>query len=132
MDKNIIFLTLTEVMTIHQDQIESYGGSLGIRDQGMLQAALAQPEASFAGAFLHPDIYAMAAAYLYHIAMNHPFIDGNKRVATVSALVFLELNDYEFDVAEELLEKTVFKVASSNMSKEELTTFFRQFTKPLC
>lgn len=104
-------------MLIHQNQIENYGGSLGVRDRGMLEAALAQPESSFADTYLHPDIYSMAAAYLYHIAMNHPFVDGNKRVATVSSLVFLELNDYELEVDEDLLEKTVFRVASSEMEK---------------
>lgn len=130
MKDNTIFLTLIEVMAIHQDQINNYGGSLGVRDQGMLEAALAQPESSFGGSYLHPDIYTMAAAYLYHLAMNHPFIDGNKRVATVSALVFLEMNDHELDVDEKLLEEIVFKVASGNLSKEELVSFFRKYTKP--
>ncbi len=131
MAKDIIFLTLIEVMSIHQDQIENYGGSLGVRDQGMLEGALAQSESSFGGAYLHPDIYSMAAAYLYHIAMNHPFVDGNKRVATVSSLVFLEFNGYELDVSENLLEETVLKVASGNMGKNELTEFFRAYTKLL-
>jgi len=129
MDESIIFLTLTEVMAIHQNQIDNYGGSLGVRDKGMLEAAMAQPESSFAGSYLHPDIYSMAGAYLYHIAMNHPFVDGNKRVATVSALVFLEFNDYELDVNEGLLEETVLQVASSKLSKDELIEFFRAYTK---
>lgn len=129
MDESIVFLTLIEVMAIHQNQIENYGGLLGLRDKGMLDAALAQPESSFAGSYLHPDIYSMAGAYLYHIAMNHPFVDGNKRVATVSALVFLELNNHELDVTSDLLEKTVMKVAGSELSKDELIEFFRAYTK---
>lgn len=131
MNKNILFLTLTEVMLIHQNQIENYGGSLGVRDKGMLEAALAQPESSFGGTFLHPDIYSMAGAYLYHIAMNHPFVDGNKRVATVSSLMFLELNDYELVVDENLLEETVLKVAASQLSKDKLIEFFRAYTQPI-
>lgn len=123
-----IFLTLDEVMAIHQDQIANYGGSLGIRDQGLLDGALAQPESSFDGIYLHPDIYSMAAAYLYHVVMNHPFIDGNKRVGTVSALVFLELNGHELEVSEDLLEKTVFKVASGKMNKEDITKLFKTHT----
>lgn len=129
MGENITFLTLMEVMAIHQNQIDNYGGSLGMRDKGMLDAALAQPESSFAGNYLHPDIYSMAGAYLYHIVMNHPFIDGNKRVGTVSALIFLELNDYELEVDSDLLEEVVMKVAASKLSKEELIEFFRAYTK---
>ncbi len=75
------FLTLAEVIEIHVDQIKRYGGRQGIRDFGLLESALAQPEASFGGEWLHRDVYEMAAAYAYHICQNHPFIDGNKRTA---------------------------------------------------
>lgn len=126
---DILFLTFFEVLEIHDNQIKLYGGSLGIRDQGLLLAALAQPEATFNGSFLHADIYSMAAAYLYHIVQNHPFVDGNKRVGTVSSLVFLEFNDFELDVDEETLENTVMETASSRISKDELTNFFRKYTK---
>ena len=129
MEKNILFLNLNEVMLIHQNQIDLYGGSLGVRDHGLLEAALAQPESSFGGEYLHPDVYSQAAAYLFHLVMNHAFIDGNKRVATVSALVFLEMNDYELEVDEGLLFETVMKVASSKLSKDELIQFFRKYTK---
>src|SRR5512143_1409321 len=88
----IIFLTLAEVIEIHADQITRYGGSHGIRDMDLLSSAVAMSSASFGGKFLHADIFEMAAAYAFHIAQNHPFIDGNKRAALASALVFLELN----------------------------------------
>src|SRR6185369_192349 len=87
------FLTLDEVLEIHRDQIVRYGGSMGVRDMGLLQSALAQPQATFERQFLHHDIFEMAAAYLFHIVQNHPFIDGNKRVGVAAALVFLLLND---------------------------------------
>ena len=131
MIEDIIFLTLTEVMAIHQNQIDNYGGSLGIKDQRMLDAALSQPKSGVIGRYLHPDIYSMAGAYLYHLAMDHPFIDGNKRVATVSALIFLELNNYELDVNEDLLKETVFKVAAGQLSKNELIEFIRIHTKAI-
>ena len=73
------FLSLDEVLELHDDQISSFGGTPGLRDEGLLESALAQPQATFGGQFLHPTIAEQAAAYLYHIAMNHPFIDGNKR-----------------------------------------------------
>src|SRR5437867_10279787 len=86
------FLSLDEILEIHKDQIARYGGMAGIRDLGLLQSALAQPQATFGSQFLHADLIEMAAAYLFHIVQNHPFIDGNKRVGAVAALVFLQLN----------------------------------------
>ncbi|MDF0551888.1 Fic family protein [Kamptonema sp. UHCC 0994] len=69
------------VLIIHARQIEKFGGSQGIRDEGLLESALAQPQSTFGGELLHPTIQDQAAAYFYHLAMNHPFIDGNKRTA---------------------------------------------------
>ncbi len=86
------FLTLGEVLEIHRDQIGRYGGAAGIRDLGLLQSALSQPRATFGGEFLHGDLAEMAAAYLFHLVCDHPFVDGNKRVGLVSAIVFLRLN----------------------------------------
>lgn len=87
------FLTIDEVLAIHQDQIARYGGSAGVRDWGLLQSAIAMPAATFGGQFLHGDLSEMAAACLFHIVQNRPFIDGNKRVGAVAAYVFLALND---------------------------------------
>jgi death-on-curing protein len=78
-------LTLAEVLTILQDQITRYGGDYGLRDLGLLSAAVAVPQASFGGHWAHEDLYEMAAAYAFHISQNHPFVDGNKRVALASA-----------------------------------------------
>jgi len=82
------FLKLQRVLQIHESQIESFGGSSGIRDLGLLKSALAMPQASFGGTYLHADLYEMAAAYLFHIVSNHPFLDGNKRTGTAVALFF--------------------------------------------
>ena len=90
--KDPLFLRLNEIIEIHTDQIARYGGLAGIRDMGLLQSAVAMPMSSFGGQYLHADLYEMAAAYLYHLVNNHAFIDGNKRVGTVTAIVFLELN----------------------------------------
>ncbi len=87
-----VFLSEEDVLLTHTQMIELYGGSPGVRDLGMLQSALAQPCAAFGGQYLHEDLFAMAAAYIFHIAMNHPFIDGNKRAALAAALTFLDLN----------------------------------------
>src|SRR4030067_1897134 len=92
MMEDVLFLTLAEVVDIHSNQIKLYGGLPGIRDITLLSSAIAMPHASFHGEYLHNGIYEMAAAYAFHIGRNHPFVDGNKRAALVSALVFLELN----------------------------------------
>ena len=75
-----LFLTVDEVLEIHEEQIERYGGSSGLRDAAALESAVATPQATFGGEFLHTSIPAMAAAYLYHLCQNHPFTDGKKRV----------------------------------------------------
>ena len=86
------FLGLQEVLEIHRDQVTRYGGTAGIRDLDLLKSALGMPGATFNGEFLHTDVYEMAAAYLFHLVKNHPFLDGNKRVGAVAALVFLTLH----------------------------------------
>jgi len=80
------FLSLDEVLEIHEQQIERYGGSLGLRDPAALESVVATPQATFGGEFLHASIPAMAAAYLYHLCQNHPFIDGNKRAGANAAI----------------------------------------------
>lgn len=90
-----LFLTLDEVLEIHRQQIEYYGGAPGIRDLALLESAIARPQATFSAGFLHASIPAMAAAYLFHICRNHPFVDGNKRVAANAAITFLLMNDWE-------------------------------------
>ena len=119
------FLTLAEVIEIHADQIQRYGGQQGVRDFSLLESALAQPEASFAGEWLHRDIYDMAAAYAYHVCQNHPFVDGNKRTSLACALVFLELNGVSLSDPHGSLRDTMVSVASSQMSKAELAQLFR-------
>jgi death on curing protein len=92
-----LFLTLDDVLESHSEQIAAYGGRDGIRDLGLLESALAQPEAMFDGERLHADLFEMAAAYLLHLVMNHPFIDGNKRVGLEATLIFLEINGVSVD-----------------------------------
>jgi death-on-curing protein len=114
------FLTLAEVVDVHADQLQRYGGQAGVRDLGLLQSALAQPEASFGGAWLHPTLNDMAAAYAYHLCQNHPFVDGNKRTALACALVFLELNGVGVLDPQGVLKRTMVSVASGHMNKAAL------------
>jgi death on curing protein len=124
-----VFLTLAEVIEVHVDQIRRYGGQAGLRDLGLLQSALAQPQASFAGQWLHNDLYAMAGAYAYHLCQNHPFIDGNKRIALASALVFLELNGISLLDPRGRLKNAMFRIASGKMKKEEFERLLRKLPR---
>lgn len=124
--KEPLFLGLDEVFEIHRDQIERYGGRPGIRDIELLQSALAMPAAGFGEGYLHTDIQEMAAAYLFHIVRNHPFVDGNKRTGAVAALVFLMMNGIELHASEESLEKMVRSVAEGETGKAGVAEFFRK------
>ena len=116
---------MSEILIILQDQIRRYGGTYGLRDPALLSSALAMPSSSFEGKYLHRDLFEQAAAYAFHICQNHPFIDGNKRTALASALVFLSLNDIELDDPKEDLYDLMMKVAKGKASKSEIATKFR-------
>jgi death-on-curing protein len=124
-----LFLTLAEVVEIHSDQIRRYGGQEGLRDHNLLESAVAQPEASFGGEWLHPDLCSMASAYAYHLCQNHCFIDGNKRAALACALVFLEMNGVTLLDPRGRLKEAMVLVASGKMEKEALAGLFRQLSK---
>ena len=125
-----VFLSLDEVLEIHQQQIERYGGSGGLREAGALESAVAEPQATFGGEFLHKTIPAMAAAYLFHLCQNHPFIDGNKRVGANAAITFLLMNDWEPTFEQQELADVVLAVASSGLSKQQLIEIFESRCKP--
>ena len=111
------FLDLAEVVEIHADQLERYGGRPGVRDWGLLQSALAMPRAGAQGQYFHSFPFEMAAAYLFHITLNHPFTDGNKRVAAVSTLIFLELNGVPIVISNKDLVTLVLAVAEGKLDK---------------
>lgn len=119
------FLSIEDVLSLHADQINLYGGSHGVRDAGLLESAVAQPHATFGGAYLHGDVFEMAAAYLFHIVQNHAFFDGNKRTGAVAGLVFLDLNGIEIDAPKGSLYDLTLSVATGQADKAEIAEFFR-------
>jgi death-on-curing protein len=125
-----VFLTLDDVLEIHEQQIELYGGSHGLRDPGALESAVATPQATFGGEYLHGSLCLMAAAYLFHITQNHPFIDGNKRAGANAAITFLLMNDLEPRFSEDALVDLVLGVAQGVMPKERIARFFEECTRP--
>lgn len=125
MAKDPRFLTLAQVLRFHAYQIQRFGGEEGIRDPGLLESALAQPQASFGGQWLHKTIFAMAAAYAFHVCKNHPFLDGNKRTAMVTALVFLETNGISLLDPKDTLPEAIEKIAMNKMNKEEFAALLQ-------
>jgi death-on-curing protein len=124
-----LFLTLDEVLSLHEDQIDRYGGLGSVRDAGLLESAMGSAAATFGGVFLHETVFEMAAAYLFGLCRNHPFLDGNKRTAVASALTFLEMNGEEISADEDAFFDLVIGVADGRVSKAEVAVFFQEHAK---
>jgi death-on-curing protein len=122
------FLSLEQVKALHKLQIDQFGGSHGVRDEGLLLSALAQPESGYGDEYFHGDIYSMAAAYLFHLVKNHAFHDGNKRIAALTAAVFLQVNGLKVIADEDEFEKLLLDAAQSLVTKEQIADFFRRNT----
>jgi death-on-curing protein len=113
------------VPSIQADLLKRYGGTVGIRDRGLLSSALAQPKMTVQKKFLHRTLFDKAAAYGFHICRNHPFVDGNKRIAFVLMDVFLQENGWELQASEEEAYETMIRLASGNLSKNDLSTWLK-------
>jgi len=124
------FLDIDDIIEVQQHLIETYGGEPGLRDPGLLQSAMAMPQAAFGGQFLHEDLYLMAAAYLFHIVKNHPFVDGNKRAGTAAAIAFLDINDVQVQADQDALAAFVVEVAESTHAKAAIADFLRRHSAP--
>jgi death-on-curing protein len=123
---NPLCLTLDEVLSLHEEQLRLFGGSTGIRQIDLLQSAMGNVEATFGEIFLHETIFEMAAAYLYGICRNHPFVDGNKRTATAAALAFLRMNEIRVHASEDDFYDLVIGVAEGRVSKAAVTVFLEK------
>ena len=119
------FLSLTEVLELHRLVLAQTGGSPSIRDLGMLQSALAQPQMTFGGAELYPALEEKAAALCLSLVSNHPFVDGNKRVGHAAMETFLVLNGWELQVTVDLAEQIMLSLASGNLSREKLVEWIK-------
>lgn len=124
-----LFLDVEDVIELHATQLAVYGGSAGLRDRGLLESAMAQPQSSFGGEFTHEGLFAIAAAYLFHIVSNPPFVDGNKRAGMLSALVFLDLNGISVDHPSDALYKLMMGVAESRIDKAAVAAELERIAK---
>jgi death-on-curing protein len=133
MNEPLAFLSVEQLLEIHRRGIEEHGGSPELRDRGLLESAAAMPKAQFGGQFLHDGLPAMAAAYLFHLCKNHPFVDGNKRVSVAAAEILILVNDHELAASDNELEQLTLGVADGSISKDDAIAFCRKHarkTKP--
>jgi death-on-curing protein len=122
----ILYISIQQIEALHASQIGEYGGAAGLRDRGALEAAVARPTMTFGGEDLYPDLASKAAALMHSLVMNHPFVDGNKRVGAQAALVFLFVNECEVHVSSEELVEITLTVARGELDAESLAIWFRQ------
>jgi len=119
--------SLNQIIAIHDTLIQEFGGSYGIRDQGLLESAIQQPFQSFSGEDLYPTIFDKAAAIAFFISENQPFIDGNKRTAASAAGVFLDVNGHELNCPSGQLYDVMMQLANKQISREELSKWFQKY-----
>lgn len=122
----IIYISLDEVLAIHDDMIERYGGSFGIRDLGLIQSAIARPQSTFGGEDLYPTIIAKAAALFHSLIFNHAFTDGNKRTSLVSTARFLYLNGYELIGNKQELIDFPLRVENKHLDIEQIAQWLKE------
>ena len=128
---NTIFLTFEQVLAIHDNQIETYGGSHGIRDLALFESAIMRPQTTFGGKDLYPSVFEKAAVLMHSLIMNHSFIDGNKRTGTVSALVFLEINRFRVSVDQKELTDISLEIASKSMDVKSVAIWLKKSSRKI-
>lgn len=121
----MIYLTLGQVLELHRRLIEQSGGSMGVRDVGALESAIAQPQMTFGGEELYPTLVEKASALGFSLVMNHPFVDGNKRVGHAAMEIFLVLNGYEISASVDEQEQIILKLAAGELKREDFTSWVR-------
>ena len=121
----IEYLTIEQVIELHDEMLKRYGGLPGIRDKNLLWSAIDAPKAAMFGQEMYPSVYEKAAAYLYHLVCNHPFNDANKRTGFAVTLVFLEVNGAKQAFQKKDLENLVIEVAKGKETKERITKFLK-------
>jgi death-on-curing protein len=124
-----LYLSLTQVLRLHELQLQAFGGSAGLRDRGALESALGRPQMTFGGEDLYADLCAKAAALMHSLVANHAFVDGNKRIGAAAAELFLDLNGTQLLATDGELIEITLAVAKGEVSAEALAIWIRQRTR---
>ena len=123
-----LYLTAEQVLFIHYRLVGETGGEHGVRDLGLLESAVARPQATFDQQELYPDLFEKAAAFMESLINNHPFVDGNQRTGIACAVLFLQQNGISFSAKNADLEKFTLRVASSKAGRSEITTWLKKYS----
>lgn len=124
------FLSLEDVLALHSESVARFGGAHGVRDASALESALATPQVTMFGDFLHPTLEEQAAAYLFHVVQNHPFVDGNKRAGLAAAITFLGINGVRLSATNDELVELTLGVAKGEITKAAVAVFLRERSEP--
>jgi death-on-curing protein len=122
----ILYLSVEQILLLHQAQLEKFGGGSGLRDRGGLESAAARPAMTFGGEDLYPDLPAKAAALMHSLVMNHPFLDDNKRVGAAAAELFILLNGFRLEATDAEFEEIILTVTRGELEADALAIWFRQ------
>lgn len=125
----MIYLSAAQVLFIHSRLLAETGGTAGVRELGLLEAAVARPQATFDGSELYPDIHSKAAALMDSLVNNHPFVDGNKRVGITAAALFLQRNGLDLTATNDELETFTLQVAQGGLTTAEIALWFAAHTR---
>jgi death-on-curing protein len=126
-----VYLSLAQVVELQRELLAAFGGLTGVRDRGSLEASIARPAMTFGGEDLYPDLAAKAAALLHSLVLDHPFVDGNKRIGAAAAELTLELNGIALVASDHELENVTLATARGEMSAEALAIWLRQRSRPV-
>jgi death-on-curing protein len=124
------YLSAEQVLSLHKALVGQFGGPSGVRERGALESAVARPAMTFGGDDLYADLAAKAAALMHSLVLNHPFVDGNKRIGVAAAELFIELNGFTLDASDEDLEDMTLALAEGKVKVEALAIWFRQRLRP--
>jgi death on curing protein len=121
-----VYLSIEQVLALHEDLVGAFGGIAALRDRGLLESALARPAMTFGGDDLYQDLADKAAALMHSLVLNHPFVDGNKRIGVAAAEFFLERNGQRLEASDDDFEAMTLAVAEGKVPVEALAIWFRQ------
>jgi death-on-curing protein len=126
-----VHLSVEQILRLHALQIKAFGGSAGLRDRGGLEAAAARPQMTFGGEDLYPDLASKAGALMHSLVMNHPFVDGNKRVGAIAMELLLTVNGHDLEATDDEVVEVALAVARGEVSAEALAIWLRQRSRPV-
>lgn len=128
---SVRYLTTRAVLRIHYRMVKRFGGSQGVRDLGLIESALARPKAGFGEFEAYPEIFTKTAVLMHSLLKNHPFVDGNKRTATIAAIIFLKRNGFKIKVTQKEFVKLALDIENNNLPEDKIAAWLKKHSKKI-